>query len=267
MNLEIQKVALPFDNKPRTIRIYLPKELKQKHYPVLYMHDGQNLFDPSTAAFGKVWDIANTLESLETQKQFSGIIVVGIDNDPEGINRLEEYSPWDNDQFNDMISWVPVSQVRGRGEDYIQFIIHKVKPYIDEHYPTRPDTEHTAIAGSSMGGLISLYAIFQYPQIFSNAGVFSPALWFAKEELFQFIKKKKLPKKLKLYLDVGTEETNDEKKPDFPQVYINDTLELFERLTEMGMDKKRLKLVVEAGADHSEISWARRFPGFIHWMY
>ena len=155
---------IPGLNRERTVRIYLPPGYEQgtRRYPVLYMHDGQNLFDDATAYAGE-WGIDETLNELAKSRGLE-LIVVGIDNG--GAERIHELNAWDNPQFG-----------KGEGEQYTAFIVEVLKPWIDQHYRTRPDRRHTAIMGSSMGGLISSYAISRYPQVFGKAGIFSPAYW------------------------------------------------------------------------------------------
>ncbi len=154
---------VPQLNTTRRIWIYLPEGYKNsaKRYPVLYMHDGQNLFDEFTAGFGE-WGIDECLDSL-IAKGKPATIVVGIDNGPK---RMNEYNPYDVERFG-----------KGEGDEYLAFITQTLKPFIDKTYRTIPSKENTAIAGSSMGGLISYYAMLKYPETFGKAGIFSPSFW------------------------------------------------------------------------------------------
>lgn len=156
---------IPQLGRTRKIWIYLPPgyNTTKKKYPVLYMHDGQNLFDDYTSAYGE-WGVDEWLDSLiETGKPAS--IVVGIEN---GAKRMIEYNPDDNSEFG-----------IGEGKQYAEFIANTLKPFIDAHYRTLASRENTFVAGSSMGGLISYYCMLQYPAVFGKAGVFSPAFWTA----------------------------------------------------------------------------------------
>ena len=155
---------MPQLNRTRRIWLYLPKDyaLSGKRYPVLYMHDGQNLFDEFTAGFGE-WGVDECLDSMHNKGL--DCIVVGIDNGP---HRLNEYNPYEFEKFG-----------KGEGNFYIDFLVKTLKPYIDVHYKTLKDQKHTFIAGSSMGGLISMAAVMRYPKIFGGAGIFSPAFWTA----------------------------------------------------------------------------------------
>jgi predicted alpha/beta superfamily hydrolase len=154
---------IPQLNRHRRIWIYLPANYdvqKGKSYPVLYMQDGQNLFNERTAAFGE-WGVDECLDTLERQMN-KECIVVGIDN--SDVNRLTEYNPYDQPKYG-----------KGEGNQYADFLVKTLKPFIDQHYRTLKDASHTYIAGSSMGAVISLYAVIKYPDVFSAAGIFSPA--------------------------------------------------------------------------------------------
>jgi predicted alpha/beta superfamily hydrolase len=158
--------------RTRRIWLYLPPEYSSsgKKYPVLYMHDGQNLFDEATSFAGE-WGVDETLDSLQA-KGDDGCIVVGIDNG--GQRRMAECSPWPNARYGG-----------GQADVFLDFIVRRLKPYVDTHYRTRPDRLNTAMAGSSLAGNLSLYAVLKFPDIFGRVGIFSPALWF-NPELYRF---------------------------------------------------------------------------------
>lgn len=244
---------IPQLDRKRSIRIYLPPDYDDtnKHFPVLYMHDGQNLFDEATSFVGE-WKVDETLEKLYSENIMNGIIVVGIDNHPS--RRLHEYSPWYNTQRD----------AGAEGAAYLEFIVNTLKPWIDSNYRTLPEPEHTGIAGSSMGGLISLYAGCKYPYIFSRLGIFSPAFWFAKDQLVEFINKYPLMKQSRLYIDVGTEEGNDLQQR---KAYLNDAKDIYKLLIEHGLPEDNAKLIIDEGARHHEGSWARRFPAAMIWLW
>ena len=156
---------IPQLSRTRRIWIYLPAgyDAGKKKYPVLYMHDGQNLFDDYTSGYGE-WGVDECLDSL-IDKGKATCIVVGIDNGPK---RMNEYDPYDYDEFG-----------KGEGEEYSRFLVETLKPFIDKHYRTMSSRENTFIAGSSMGGLISYYAMLRYPETFGKGGIFSPSFWIA----------------------------------------------------------------------------------------
>lgn len=265
----IVKETVPISDEQRTIRVFLPSDYywnEEKSYPVLYMHDGQNLFDPSEASFGKAWNIGSAMEVLESQHEIEDIIIIGIDSNTRGYGRMNEFSPWVHNR-PDYVQGVPEINAGGEGDKYVDFIVHGVKPFIDHQYRTLPERQNTAIAGSSLGALISIYAGLKYNHIFSKIGALSPALWFAKNELLNYVRNCELENEMKIYIDVGTEETSYHKIAEFPQIYLNDTLELHGALKEKNIDEYHLKLFIEDGAKHNEESWGRRFYGFVTWMF
>ncbi|MFN8539426.1 MAG: glycogen debranching protein GlgX [Thermomicrobiales bacterium] len=227
----------------RDIRVYLPPSYAQgtARYPVLYMHDGQNLFDEATAYAGE-WRVDETMEELARE----GIeaIVVGIPN--AGRGRLDEYSPFADQEYGG-----------GRGEDYLAFIVHTLKPYIDASFRTLPEREQTGMLGSSLGGLISLYAFFRYPEVFGFAGMMSPAFWFADRAIFSFVEEAE-PADGRLYLDIGTAEGEDT---------LADTRWMVELLEAKGYESgDRLRYVEDHGAGHNEAAWAARLREAITYL-
>jgi predicted alpha/beta superfamily hydrolase len=219
----------------RDILVYLPRSYEggRSRYPVLYMHDGQNLFDPATSFSGE-WHVDGTMEMLGRR----GIeaVVVAIPN--MGEERLDEYSPF-----------VDPRQGGGRGDAYLEFIIDTIKPRIDRDFRTLADREHTCIAGSSMGGLISLYAFFRRPDVFGVAGVLSPALWFAGGTIFDFVAEAPYARG-KIYLDIGTREG---------ERTLADVRRMRDLLIAKGYRlRKDLFYVEERGAGHDEGAWRRR---------
>jgi predicted alpha/beta superfamily hydrolase len=184
--------------RQRTVRIYLPASYAlptnngetAKRYPVLYMHDGQNLFDDATSYVGE-WGVDETLNAL-AQSHGLELIVVGVDHG--GEKRMPELNPFDSAEFGN-----------GEGDAYLDFLVGELKPLIDQNYRTLPERANTAIMGSSMGGLISHYALARHPQIFSRAGIFSPAYW-AGPQIFPMAEQQPLPPDARLYLLMGGQE-------------------------------------------------------------
>ena len=166
--LHTHRFNMPQLNRERTIRVLMPRNYFEldNRYPVIYMQDGQNLFDPSTAFGGNDWKIPVTLSKLSLKKQ---AIIVGIDNGD--VDRMNEYAPFKRGKGG------------GEGDQYIHFIIETLKPFIDSEYRTMPHRETTGIAGSSMGGLIALYAGLKYGEVFGKVGVLSPSIWFNPQVL------------------------------------------------------------------------------------
>ncbi|MBO8160719.1 MAG: alpha/beta hydrolase [Thermosipho sp. (in: Bacteria)] len=228
------------DNR-RNIIIYLPPgyDKGNESYPVLYMHDGQNLFDKDTAFVGIEWEIDETLDKLINNGEIKPIIVVGIYNNAD---RLSEYSPW----------YDPNYQQGGKGDKYIEFIVKTLKPFIDKHYRTNEKINY--IGGSSMGGLISLYAVTKY-SIFSGAIVMSPAFFFGGDKIFECVKNNP-PTYAKIYLDVGGNETNNLK-------FVKDVEKMYELLKQKNV---KVKYIFDSEGKHNEAYWARRFPAAIKWI-
>ncbi|HNV72976.1 MAG TPA: alpha/beta hydrolase-fold protein, partial [Candidatus Ozemobacteraceae bacterium] len=164
----------------RSLAVYLPPQYEsepQRRFPVLYMHDGQNLFDVATAFAGVEWGADKTAQRLIEAGRLEPLIIVGIYNNED---RLNEYAP---------ISELS-RQAGGRGADYARFVVEEVKPFIDHTYRTLPQPEHTGVAGSSLGGLISLYLGLEYPHVFSRLGVISPALWWGRQWILSQARRK-----------------------------------------------------------------------------
>lgn len=237
---------IPQLNRNRRIWIYLPPDYNSsnKYYPVLYMHDGQNLFDAYTSAFGE-WEVDESLNELFGNGD-DGIIVVGIDNG--GANRLNEYSPWVNPSYGG-----------GEGDEYIAFIVENLKPYIDQNYRTRPQRDYTGIMGSSMGGLISLYAVIEYQDVFSKAGIFSASFWFS-DECYQHVSATGKEMDTKFYLIAGQQEGSGGGQ-------VADMNAMYNTLLGAGFDSDEVIAIAHADGQHSEWYWRREFPDGYEWLY
>jgi len=258
---------MPQLGRRRIIRIYLPADYDtgNKHYPVIYMHDGQNVFEPERCISGMSWQAAEHLDLLQAQGEIDGVIVVAVDNSPlhDGLGRMNEYSPWPYNTVPELNEWNNINRtLGGEGEAYGAFIAETLKPYIDLHYRTRSEREFSTVAGSSMGGLISLYITLNYQHTFANAGVFSPAFWFAEASLTNFIQRISVTHPLNIYMDIGTNETSDHSISAFASVYLEGAKRIHQ-LLETKDDKLHCSLLVEEGAIHSESAWARRYPHMI----
>jgi predicted alpha/beta superfamily hydrolase len=231
---------IPQLNRHRRIWIYLPASYHQSHkkYPVLYMHDGQNLFDEATSGYGE-WGVDEALDSLATGNR--EMIVVGIDHG--GDKRINEYSPYDMEKYG-----------KGEGKEYVEFLVKTLKPFIDRHYRTSKKEKDTYIAGSSMGGLISFYAILAYPNVFGAAGVFSPAFWITPQ-LKQLDPQLAKKVKGKIYFYAGGAESES---------MVPDMLAVFEQMRLHS--KARMETVIRAEGKHNEPTWREEFPLFFKWL-
>lgn len=206
-------------------------------YPVVYMHDGQNLFDPTTSYAGD-WGLIPVLAALAAEGVEA--IVVGIPN--RGRRRSYEYSP-----FRDRIHG------GGGGDRYLAFLIETIKPLVDASFRTLPARTHTVVAGSSMGGLISLYALFRHPEVFGAAGALSPALWFADRALLGWVAATPTGSAGRVHLDIGVGEGAEA---------VADVRALRDLLLTRGLREGPgggLSYVEEPEAEHEEAAWGRRF--------
>lgn len=236
--------SMPGLNRERTVRLYLPPayDRSSRRYPVLYMHDGQNLFDEASANAGE-WGVDETLNELARSRGLE-LIVVGIDNG--GAERIHELNPFDNPQYG-----------RGEGAQYMAFIVEVLKPWIDQHYRTRPEAQHTAILGSSMGGLISSYAISHYPKVFGKVGIFSPAYWLAPQ-IFADTELRPPPPNARLYFYAGGSESLE---------MVPDMKRMVAVLEGAGLPAARLAMRVNPVGRHNEAAWRAEFPRAIEWLY
>jgi predicted alpha/beta superfamily hydrolase len=232
---------IPQLGRTRRIWIYLPKSYakSKKTYPVLYMHDGQNLFNVQTAPYGE-WGVDEALDSLQeiTKKE---AIVVGIDHG--GDKRMSEYNPYDHARFG-----------KGEGDKYVAFLAQTLKPYIDKKYRTQKEAASTYVAGSSMGGLISLYALMKYPTIFGGAGVFSPAFWTAPS-IFDDVKKVTWTTRPKFFFYAGGKE-GESMVPD---------MEKMARTIE-SKGSYYTRTIISPLNKHNEEAWRKEFPDFYKWI-
>lgn len=236
-----EKFDMPQLGRQRRVWIYLPKdyETTKKKYPVIYMHDGQNLFDEYTAGYGE-WGIDELMDQVSPKNQ---CIIVGIDHG--GENRITEYDPYDS------------KYGKGRGGDYVRFLVETLRPFIDTHYRTMKDAKHTTIAGSSMGGLISMYAAVKHPDVFGNAGVFSPAFWIAPP-IYDLVKQTKLNKNTRFYFVCGDAESD---------TMVADMQKMADMVKAKGVKPQNTPVVVIKGASHNEKQWNGDWLGFYKWLY
>jgi predicted alpha/beta superfamily hydrolase len=249
----LENVRSPQLGNTRDVHVCLPPSYKAsgRHYPVIYMHDGQNLFDAATSFAGE-WGVDDTMERLA--REGTEAIVVAIPN--AGRERALEYGPWPDARAGG-----------GRGDAYLAFLIETLKPRIDGRFRTRRERDHTGIMGSSMGGLISLYAFLRHPRVFGFCGAMSPSLWFADRAIFD-VAREVARWFGRVYLDIGTEEG---------QAHVRNTRQMCRLLrSKSPFPRDQLLCVVDEGAHHNEQAWAARFEtavrfllpkhkGEIHW--
>lgn len=229
--------------RERIYRVYLPEsyEKSNKHYPVLYMHDGQNLFDDATSYVGE-WGVDEALNQLARSCGLE-MIVVGIDHGDK--LRMTELNPYDNERFG-----------KGEGDAYVDFLVNELKPRIDQKFRTLPGREHTAVMGSSMGGLISNHAINRHPQTFGIAGLFSPSYWIAPQILAATEANPAL-KNTRIYLSTGGKEGESMTEG------FNQMAHVLKQ--HAGPDQWRAQL--DADGEHNEAFWNRIFPQAVNFLF
>lgn len=235
---------MPELNAHRRIWIYLPEDYltSGKSYNVLYMHDGQNLFDTYTSFAGE-WGIDETLDSL-IHTGDDGCIVIGIENG--GNQRMYEYTPWTHPRYGG-----------GGGDKYIQFIKNTLKPYVDSHFRTNPGPENTGIMGSSLGGLISFYAGMAYPETFGRVGIFSPSFWYSSRT-YDLAKSFSSDSESYLYMMAGDREGAG---------VVKDMYDVGRILSDNGLPDYQLFMAHHADGEHSEWFWRREFPDAYSWLF
>jgi len=235
---------MPQLDRTRRIWLYLPPDYddSNENFPVLYMQDGQNLFDTYTSYSGE-WEVDETLNNL-FDDGYQVPIVIGIDNG--GGERLNEYSPWVNLQYGG-----------GEGDEYIDFIVNTLKPYVDENYRTLPSREFTGIMGSSMGGFISHYGVLKHQDIFSKAGIFSPSYWFS-DTVWTFTTEMGKQNNMKLYQLIGGQEGVEA---------VADMWAMHDVLANLGFNEDELLSLEVPDGEHNETFWRNQFAAAYLWMF
>lgn len=253
----IEKLYIETTKDERIIRILLPDDYheSQKTYGVIYMHDGQNLFEDETAYGGHSWGIYEAKKVLIENEGYEDMIIVGIDN---SSLRLDEYSPWKG-KFP--ISDRDIMHAGGLGDTYTQFIVNQVIPYIDSQYRTKHKVRY--IAGSSMGAYISQYIISKYPDLFLGAGIFSLASWFNENDFLSYVKESKLKSSHNFFISIGRHESSSETISDFNEIYLQNSRNLRDLLA-----SKNIKCIdyIETDDVHNELAWRKVFPRFYHFI-
>ncbi len=238
-----QHFHIPQLHRYRRITLYLPPNYHNSNlrFPVVYMQDGQNLFDAATA-FAREWKIDKTLNALHKRKQSLATIVVGIDNG--GQHRADEYSAWHRPRMGG-----------GEAAQFADFLVHTLKPYIDTHFRTLPDTMHTTIGGSSMGGLFSLFAGLRYPHVFGKIGSLSPSLWFSPA--IYDLATEKVQTYQKIYVAGSKTES----------AFMHSHLQrLYDALHAGNLPDYNLRVVLRDRGKHNEIFWGAEFKKMFLWL-
>jgi predicted alpha/beta superfamily hydrolase len=231
--MDFHQIYMPQLGRNRTISVYLPPSYAsgKRHYSVLYMQDGQNLFNNKEAFSGRAWGIGNMIDKMPIVRQ---AIVVGIHNGQ--MDRINEYTPFKRNKQG------------GQGAAYLQFIVETLKPFIDQKYRTLGAPEHTWLVGSSLGGLISFYGGLMHPSVFGKIGVFSPSFWFNPKVLE--INPNGSIANNRFYL-VGSKTESRTMEPSLQQAYW--------RLKALGVADNQLTVLISERGKHNEAFWGRAF--------
>lgn len=236
-----EPLPMPGLDRDRRLRIYLPPGYAEsdRRYPVIYLHDGQNLFDDATAYAGE-WGLDEALDAYAAETGIE-LIAVGVDNG--GEKRMNELSPWSHPDHG-----------KAEGEAYLAFLVEVIKPWVDARYRTDPRPAVTAIVGSSMGGLMSHYAVHARPDVFALAGVLSPSYWFAPV-VYEWTEARPLPPEGRIYLYLGGAEGPD---------MVADTERMAGILESAPAAVRRVKI---PWAGHNEAAWRVQLPALLGWLY
>jgi len=241
----------------RFLRIWLPPGYddavnSERFYPVLYLNDGQNLFEASSSFTGVEWQVDETADRLIREGAVPAMIIVGLDN--TGQDRLREYMPYR--------SMHPV-MLRVQGRRYPDFLMKEVMPFVEKNYRVATSPENTGLGGSSLGALIALYTAMTRPGVFGRLLLESPSLWASNRQL---IKESRLVRiwPERIYLAAGTAEAGS---PERDRTVVDDVRELAAILRRAVLSEKRLRLVIKDGAGHSEGAWAERFPEALQFLF
>ena len=241
----------------RFLRVWLPPGYDDvansgRRYPVLYLNDGQNLFEPSTSFTGVDWQVDETADRLIRESVIPPMIIVGIDN--TGRDRVREYMPYRSLQ--------PML-LRVQGERYPRFLMKEVMPFVARNYRVATGPENTGLGGSSLGALISLYTAAVRPGVIGRLLLESPSLWASNRQIIKESRKIRVwPERV--FMAIGTAEAGQK---DRDQSAVHDVQELAAIFRRAGLDQKRLAMKIDEGATHHESAWARRFPEALAFLF
>lgn len=256
-DLRLHEFSSRIFRNTRFLRVWLPPGYDDpanagRRYPVLYLNDGQNLFEPSTSFTGVDWQVDETADRLIREGVISPMIIVGIDN--TGRERIREYMPYRSLQ--------PVI-LRVQGSRYPNFLIKEVMPFVARNYRVALGPENTGLGGSSLGALISLYTALVRPGVIGRLLLESPSLWASNRQLIKDSRQiRTWPERI--FMAIGTAEAG---RKDRDQSAVHDVRELAAIFRRAGLDERRFRLTVEEGATHHESAWARRFPEALSFLF
>lgn len=235
----------------RDLIVYVPPGYAESdlRHPVLYLQDGQNLFDPATAFGGQDWRADITADALVRSGEITPPILVGIYN--TGAKRLSEYTP----------TRCKRRHKGGKAARYAEMLAREIKPFIDHEYRTLKPAAHAAVGGSSLGGLVSLVAGLRYPRVFGALAVLSPSVWWDQRAIVQLVRETDVRPKPRIWLDVGTAESEHAGE------IVQDARTLRDALLDRGWPETDVSYHEFEGADHSEAAWGHRFGAVLKYLF
>jgi enterochelin esterase-like enzyme len=256
-DLRLHEFSSSIYRNTRLLRVWLPPEYDApenatRHYPVFYLNDGQNLFDPATAFAGVDWQVGETAGRLIAEGKIAPLIIVGIDN--ATVERIKEFLPYRS--FSPPV-------LRPQGKRYPDFLMNEVMPFIDERYRIARGPENTGLGGSSLGALISLYTVMDRPGTFSRLLLESPSLFVSNRRILKYSHYfREWPERI--VIGVGTSEVGREDKD---RQVVADVRELQRILQQAGVGDDRLRVRIDVGAAHNEAEWGKRFPEALGFLF
>ena len=234
----------------RDVLVWLPPGYEHdatRRFPVLYLHDGQNLFDTSTSFAGVEWGVDETAERLVHAGRVAPLIIVGINH--AGVQRADEFAPTHD----------PHRQAGGHADRYARFVVDELKPYVDRTFRTQPEARHSAIGGSSLGGLVTLHIGLEHPDVFGGLAVLSPSIWWDRRAVLDRVERLSHRLPWRIWLDVGTSEGRDT---------VRNARALRGLLTQHGWrPDEDLQYLEAQDAPHSEAAWAARVEGILEFLF
>jgi len=263
LKIESHHLLVPYQNEQRRVRVLLPKSYynSEKEFPVVYMHDGQNLFTSDASPERESWKVDSVLEETN---DLPPMIIVAIDNSEE--NRTDEYSPW-------KITEAPISnemEIGGLGDKYADFVVNEVKPFIDKTYKTKPEKKFTAMIGSSLGGTISTYMGIKYQNVIGRLGILASANWVIKKDFDRYMNQASLKPDQRIYIQVGTEDGDQEDEQlmygDVKQAYIDFSVHYLKQLIRIGIPVENIQLNIFVGEEHVERDWTKHLPECLRFL-
>lgn len=252
-----KKFHSQFLTSDRDVLVYLPpgyEAATRSRYPVIYFHDGQNLFDGATAYIpGKEWRIDETAQALIAAGTIEPLIIVGVYN--AGNQRVNEYTPAEDPKYKQ----------GGKADLYGRMLVEELKPFIDRTYRTRRGAKDTGLGGSSLGGIVSLYLGLKYPHVFGRVAVVSPSVWFANQHIVGYVAALQQKPKVRIWMDIGTKEGKNSEEA---QQTVAGARRLYQTLLKKGWKPGQDLSYLEAqDAEHNEPAWAARVGSILTFLF